>query len=106
MNVFQLLRKEKPVDELALAKLRERGAHAARLLRDETLAEAFTRVRQLHMQVWHGSGPLDVEIREREFIAVNLLDDLKAQIMTFVAEGEAASAQLARDIERKRAPAK
>lgn len=101
-NWFETLRTPKQIDELALMKLRERGARAEALLRDETLAEAFVEVEKIYMQAWRGSDALDVELRERAHIAVNLLADLKAQIIHYAREGDAARASMEREVERKK----
>ena len=101
MNPFSKMRKPKEVNELVLAKQRERGDRARALINDELLSEAFVRVERVYMDAWRGSGCLDVELRERAHVAVNLLSDLKRQIVAFVAEGDAAVKKLEAELKKK-----
>lgn len=97
---YNPFRKPVALDELALRKLRERAAHAETLLRDETLAEAFVKVEDVYVRAWRASGALEIDVRERAHLAVLLLGDLKAQLLQFVAEGDAATAALTKEAER------
>lgn len=99
-SIYNLLRKPVKVDDLALRKLRERGAHAEALVRDETLSEAFVEVEAAYMGAWRSSDPFDVEARERAHLAVTLLAHLKGQLINFVREGEVAKAKIQREAER------
>lgn len=101
MNVFASLRKPKPVDEGKLALLRERGARAKRLLNDETLVEALARMEAVYMAGWLGSAALDVELRERAHISVNLIHDLKKQLLSFATDGEMAAKKLEAELNKK-----
>jgi len=104
MNPFKPLRKEKEPDELALRQRRERGERAKRLMNDELLVEAFEAVEAYYMGAWRGSAALDVEMRERAHISVNLLDDLKRHLTRVAIEGVAAAnaLQLAEEKKRRR----
>lgn len=104
MNPFQLMRKPKTVDEQEMRALAARADRAALLMRDETLAEAFVEVESVYVGAWRTSAALDIELRERAHMAVMLLGDLKAQLMRFVAEGEAAKREIERQL--RRPPAK
>lgn len=101
MNPFTMLRKPAQPDELELLKARERGARAEALLRDETLMEAFTEIERVYYEAWRSSGALDIELRERSHISINLLGDIKAQLIRFVREGEVSKKAIAREVERK-----
>jgi len=100
VSAFDLLRKPKSVDELQLNQLKERGARAEALGRDETLSEAFVRVEEIYMRAWRNSDPMDIDTRERAWVSVQLLGDVRAQLLQFVAQGEAATKQLIKEAER------
>lgn len=102
LNPFNALRKEKKPDEQALRKQRERGEAAQRLMKDELLAEAFAEVERVYLTAWRNSGALDIEMRERAHIAVNLLDDVKNHLFSVVRDGIAAANRLTLAEDRKR----
>jgi hypothetical protein len=93
-NLSHLLRKPKEVDQHALDVKRARATEAHALLENEMLKEAFDRVEGVYMQAWRGSDPFATETRERSWIAVQLLSDLKNSLIAVVRDGEAATAQL------------
>lgn len=91
-----MLRKPKQIDEGALRAAMERGSRAERLAQDEAFTDALAKVEAVYMQAWETSDPFDVETRERAWIAKQLLNDLKGQIIATVREGVAAQKQIER----------
>lgn len=91
----KLLRKPAEPDEHALAVARHRGEQAEQLLKHELLAEAFTKVEAVYMDAWRNSDSLDIDRRERAWVAVGLLADLKNALVAVVREGEAATKKVA-----------
>lgn len=93
-KVLPALRKPVELDEFAAAEQIRRGAAADRLLKDEDLSEAFAAVNRVYMDAWTQSGALDVETRERAWIATRLLADLRNALISRVRDGKAAQKQL------------
>lgn len=91
-----LLRKPKEVDQFKLAQAAERGDRAERLARDEAFTDALREVEAVYMEAWRAASPLDTEVRERAWVAVKLLDDIRGQIVATVREGVAARKQIER----------
>lgn len=90
------LRKPVEVDEFALARAAERAARAEALLRDEELQDAFFAVESVYVNAWRTSDALDVDLRERSWVAVQLLSDLKHALIQHVREGSVANDRLAK----------
>lgn len=88
------LRRPVELDEYAAAEKTRRGAAAERLLKDEDLSEAFADVNRVYMDAWAQSDALDIETRERAWIATRLLADLRNALISRVREGKAATKQL------------
>jgi hypothetical protein len=93
-SISHLLRKPKEVDQHELDVKRARATHAQQLLEDPMLKEAFERVESVYMQAWRNSDPFASDTRERSWVAVQLLGDLKNSLIAVVRDGEAATAQL------------
>lgn len=91
-----MLRKPKEIDEHKLRLAAERGDRAERLAKDEAFTDALREVETVYMEAWRTAGPLDTEVRERAWIAVKLLDDIRGQILATVREGVAARKQIDR----------
>lgn len=91
-----LLRKPKEIDEVKLRLAAERGDRAERLAKDEAFTDALREVEAVYMEVWRSSDPLDVDRRERAWIATKLLEDIRGQIIATVREGVAARKQIER----------
>lgn len=91
-----LLRKPKEIDEGKLRLAAERGDRAERLAKDEAFTAALREVESVYMEAWRTAGALDTEVRERAWIAVKLLDDIRGQILATVREGVAARKQIDR----------
>jgi hypothetical protein len=88
------LRRPVELDEFAASEKIRRGAAADRLLKDDDLSEAFTDVNRVYMDAWAQSDALDVETRERAWIATRLLADLRNALLSRVRDGKAAQKQL------------
>lgn len=88
------LRKPTELDEFAAAEKTRRGAAAERLLKDQDLAEAFADVERVYMDAWAHSAALDIETRERAWIATRLLADVRNALITRIRDGKAAQKQL------------
>lgn len=73
-----------------------KGAKAAALLQDETLMEAFAKLRDAYIKGWRNTEPRDTEAREMLWIAVNQLEKLQDHIAIMAANGKLAKAQLER----------
>lgn len=91
-----LLRKRTEIDPHKAEQQRARGEAADRLLNDELLSDAFQRVEQVYLDAWRRSDALDFEMRELSWKAVQLLADLRNQLMSEVRTGELASRHLLR----------
>ena len=87
-----MLRKPREIDIEAEQARAARGEKADVLLRDETFAAALAGVEEHYLGAWRNSDFMDVERRERAWIAVQLLADVKNSLITWVREG-----RLARD---------
>lgn len=95
-DLKHLLRKPVELDEWKLSAQRARGEAADRLLKDEFLTEAFEAVETVYMDAWRGSAALDIDTRERAWTSVQLLGDLRNQLLHVVRTGEIAGKQLLR----------
>jgi hypothetical protein len=90
MNPLSLLRKPVEIDEVAQREAAARGAAAERLARDEAFSLALEQVEAVYMNAWKNADPFDIDVRERAWISVKLLGDLKGQILATVHNGVAA----------------
>jgi hypothetical protein len=93
-----LLRKPKEVDEVAIARAIERSARAEALAKDDAFVDAVAKVEGFYVEAWRKSDPLDVDARERAWIATKLLEDIRASIIATVREGVVAQKQLERSL--------
>jgi hypothetical protein len=85
-----LLRKPKEIDEVEARRIADRGARAERLAADEAFASAVSQVEAAYLEAWRNASPLDVELRERAWVATKLLEDIRGQILATVRNGQAA----------------
>jgi len=85
-----------PLDEEARRIGRANRAEA--LLNDEMFQEAFEAVESVYEAAWRTSDAYDYEQRERAYVAVKLLDDLKNLLLGYVRDGEIAQKQLERSM--------
>jgi predicted Zn-dependent protease len=96
--MLNLLRKPKEIDEVAIARAIERAERAEALARDDAFTDAVQKVEGFYIEAWRKSDPLDVEARERAWIATKLLEDIRASIIATVREGVVAQKQLEKSL--------
>lgn len=71
-----------------------RGEHAARLLSDPLLVEAFETIAERYEEAWKTSPARDVEGRERLWVMLKCLEQVKGHITSVVERGQMASVEL------------
>lgn len=71
-----------------------RAEHAARLLADEVLQEAFANVREAAIEVWTRTKADDVQARETAWLTVKVLGRIEAELDTIVTNGKIAAARV------------
>jgi hypothetical protein len=96
--MLNLLRKPKEIDEVAIARAIERGERAEALAKDDAFTAAVAQVEGFYVDAWRKSDPLDVDARERAWIATKLLEDIRASIIATVREGVVAQKQLEKSL--------
>jgi hypothetical protein len=92
-------------NEHALIRATHKAAHADRLMRDETLVEAFKGLEDAYMQAWRQTSIDDVAGREKLFLAINVVGKVREHLGHLVANGKLAKAEieeLARTAERRK----
>lgn len=72
-------------------KLIERGQHAKRLLEDELLAEAFSRIEKDIFEEWRHSSINNYDERTDLFLTLKCLERLKARLRAILDDGSIAS---------------
>ncbi len=90
------LRKPVEPDELKLAEERARGERAKRLLEDELLVEAFDKIERVYVATWRATRPDDIEVRERAYLMLLLLGDLRTALTEVANTGAVAAETLER----------
>lgn len=78
-------------------KASDRGRKAATLLSDPILVEALQDIEMRYTTEWKSSKVEESVKRERAYVAVQLLDDLKTQLQMYVDRGKIADKQLQKD---------
>lgn len=73
-----------------------RGDHAARLLSDPLLNEAFDKLQARFSEAWINSPSRDVEGREVLWLSTKLLAQIKTHLITLVESGQMAEVELSR----------
>ena len=71
-----------------------RGTRAREVLENEEFAAAFDAIEQELTQAWKTSPQRDVDGRERLFLALTMLDKVKASITQTMETGKLAAAEL------------
>ena len=74
-----------------------KGRKAAELLLDDVIVEAFNELEARYTLEWKSSKVDEGTKRERAYIAVQVLDDLKTQLQIYVDQGRVAERQLQKD---------
>lgn len=72
----------------ALSKILRRGEKAKRLFDHEIFQTAKQDVRISLMEEWRLSKAKDSETRERIYMAVRLLDELDARLVSYISDAE------------------
>ena len=92
------------VDEYALLREQDRGQRAQRLIEDEIFKGAFTDLEQQYMKAWRntGMGPNEAYVRERWFMAINILGKVHEHFVRLIEGGKFSRRQI-EDIEQRRA---
>ena len=93
-KVLPKFRRPVEIDTAALAEAQRRAERARLLLEDEDLKRAFEMIEGVYMYAWRKTESNDVERRERAWMMVTLLGDLKTYLITCVEKGEAAREQM------------
>jgi len=91
------------MDPLREQQAAARGAHAAALMQDEALVEAFAHVEEALLAAWRATQMRDTDGRERYHLALTLLDRVRAALGEAAATGRVSEATL-RDIRREPTP--
>lgn len=81
-------------DELKLRRELERADRAKRLLGDEMLNEAFAALEKSYLDVWRGTHNSEADFRERLWIAVRVIECVRAHLAQVAASGFLADAHL------------
>lgn len=71
-----------------------RGEHAARILSDPLLVEAFTTIAERYETAWKTSPARDAEGRERLWLMRKCLDQVQGHLTSMVETGQMANVQL------------
>lgn len=82
-----------------------RGSHAQSLIRDELLAECFSKLEEAYIATWRSTSFEDMAGREKLFIAINVIGKVKEHLGKVASYGELAKAEieeLVRAAERKK----
>jgi hypothetical protein len=71
-----------------------RGARAEALLGNELLAEAFATLDAEYVKAWRTAPVRDTEMREKLWVAVNIVGKVKDHLARVIADGRLAQADL------------
>lgn len=72
----------------------ERGNKAAELLRNPIFSESFEVLREHYQESWQQTDPNDVESRERIYVAINVLGDIRRHIESVMTTGKFAGEEI------------
>jgi hypothetical protein len=92
-------------NEHALIRATNKAAQADRLMRDETLTDAFKGLEDAYTAAWRNTSIDDAAGREKLFLAINIVGKVRTHLVNLVANGKLAKAELeeiARTAERKK----
>jgi hypothetical protein len=92
-------------DEIQLQQDTNRAARAKALLDNELLQEAFKSLEESYINVWRVTKHDDELGREKLFLAVNVIGKVKEHLLSIIANGKLAQAELNKlhaDAERKK----
>ncbi len=94
------LRTPRAVDGEKLVAARERGAKAEALLRDEALQGAFRQLDEAYQLMWRSTSPDDIDMRERAWVSLKVLDDVRNLLISTVRDGAVAQRELEKALRR------
>ena len=72
------------------------GREAEELLAHPLLVDAFTKMEEAYLSAWRASKPLEMEERERLWLAVQMLTEVKNHLRVVVENGVVASKEIDR----------
>lgn len=91
---FMQLRRPRSVDETKLVEQRENGRQAEELLRNEALQRAFTTLDESYQRIWRSTSAEDIDTRERAWLTLKVLDDVRNLLISTVRDGAVAQREL------------
>lgn len=71
-----------------------RATHAAQLLGDPMLLEAFENVRKAAIQAWQSTKADDVTARETAWLTVKVVNRIEAELQIIIENGQIAAARV------------
>ena len=71
-----------------------RGVQAQALMRNELLQEGFAKLEADYIQAWRTAPVRDMQMREKLFLAINVLVKVKDHLAKVLADGNVAQADL------------
>ena len=83
------------MDDIELGRRQAKGAQAFELLNSDLLRETFGYLEREYLTAWRNSAVKDERGRENLFMAVRILDHVRAHLHKLVADGKIASKDLA-----------
>jgi hypothetical protein len=82
-------------DEHKLLRDAGKAARARDLLANDLLIEAFKGLEEAYVAAWRNSPAMDTALREKQFMAVNVVDQVRRDLAQFVINGRMAEAEIA-----------
>lgn len=82
------------MDDVKLSQQASRGGRAAALLNDEAFNDAIAGVKDRLMSLWLVSKDDQHELRERLWLQVSLIDQIKQALIIAVRDGREANRQM------------
>ena len=83
------------MDEIELGKRQEKAGKAYELLHSDLLRDTFGYLETEYLQAWRNSSVKDEKGRENLFLAVRVLDHVRAHLNKLINDGKIASKDLA-----------
>lgn len=81
-------------DEIKLLKQRDLGARAARLREDELLTQIFEGLKAAYIREWVATPLTDDVTREKKYLQLHALLDVRSELNRLLADGKTAKAFL------------
>ncbi len=83
------------MDEIELGERQSKGARAYEALGSDIIRETFKHLEAEYLNAWRNSAAKDERGRENLFLAVRILDHVRAHLIKLVNDGKIASKDLA-----------